>query len=103
MVDIKKDESTAAQRRIPFYVSLDGVNGATGLSFATSDLKVSKAGAAPANSAGTVSETGLGVYYYNATAAEVDTFGILTIYINKSGYPASEVYALVTSDDPYTA
>jgi hypothetical protein len=74
-------EPTAARRRIPFFLAstADGHSPVTGTIFAAADLQVSQNGSAEANSAGTVTELGGGVYFYEATIAEVATPGFLTL------------------------
>jgi hypothetical protein len=57
---------------------------ATSLTFAAADIQISKNGAANANSSGTVTEVGNGLYYYNATQAELDTRGPLILSIVRS-------------------
>lgn len=65
----------------PTGVSRVGVANApaTGLTFAAADIQISKNGAANANSAGSVTEVGYGLYYYALTAGELDTRGPLTL------------------------
>jgi hypothetical protein len=65
----------------PTGVSRVGVANApaTGLTFAAADIQVSKNGATNANSAGTVTEVGYGLYYYALTASELDTRGTVTL------------------------
>lgn len=64
-----------------------GVSGAPALgeTFSTSELRISKNGAAFVSSAGTVTESGEGAYYYNPTVGEIDTEGYFLISILKSG------------------
>jgi hypothetical protein len=57
---------------------------ATGLTFAAADIQISKNGATNANSAGTVTEVGNGLYYYAATQSELDTRGPLLLSIVRS-------------------
>lgn len=63
---IKQSESTAARRTVYFFAADDDAADAyapqTGLTFSAAELKVSKGGAAEANSAGSVSEIGGGWY-----------------------------------------
>ena len=86
MLQIKLSQAAAAQRRIPFYLVQDGdgKTPVTGLTFAAGDVKVSKDGAAEGNSLGTVTEIAGGLYYYEATQAEVDTLGFLTTRVIKA-------------------
>lgn len=73
-----KDEATAAQRRMLFYLSnsADGTP-ATGKTIAGSDFRISKNGAAFANAAGVVTELTLGWYQMEFAAADLDTLGAL--------------------------
>ena len=77
------NESVAARRRIPLFLfdddAADEYAPKTGLTFSAAEIRVSKNGAAEANSAGSVVEVAGGVYYYEATAAEVDTVGFLSV------------------------
>ena len=81
MMIITLNEATAALRRIPVYLvdETDGVTPETGITFSAGDIKVSENGAAQANHAGTVTEVGLGLYYYECATTEVDTEGFLSI------------------------
>lgn len=103
MQQLQVSEATSSLRRIPFrMVDLtDGKTAETGLSFSAGDLKLSKNGGSTANHAGSITEIGNGVYYYEATQAELDTIGFLTIWITNAA--AVEVVAAVqiVSFDPY--
>ena len=78
--EIKLDETTAALRRIPFFLpdSADGYTPQTGKSGSLSGFQ-SKVGASAVALAGSFSEIDQsdmpGLYYYEATAGEVDTQG----------------------------
>ena len=87
MQQIRLDETTAVLRRIPLFLLdvVDGETPKTALEFAAADIQVSKNGAAEANSAGTVTEVAGGLYYYTATAGEVDTAGFLTLRVVHEG------------------
>ena len=103
MLFIRTNETTAARRRIPVFLkdSTDKVTPKTGVTIGAGDLKISKAGAAEANAAGTWTELGGGLYVYEATAAECDTDGFLSVRINKSGSIIGEpAIAAVTSGVP---
>jgi hypothetical protein len=77
------NESVTARRRIPLFLfdddAADEYAPKTGLTFSAAEIRVSKNGAAEVNSAGSVVEVAGGVYYYEATAAEVDTVGFLSV------------------------
>jgi hypothetical protein len=103
MLQIKQSESTAARRRIPVYLTnpSDNYTPKTGVSPAAADLKVSKNGAAESNFGGTFTEVGSGVYYYEATSGELDTFGYLVVrYAGTAASPFIAV-AQVVAFDPY--
>jgi hypothetical protein len=76
-----------------------GVDGAParGLTFAAADIQISRNGTAVANSAGTVTELGNGLYYYEATAGEVGTQGFLSLAVVKEDvavvFPTVQVVA----------
>jgi len=104
---IELSEATAARRRIVFFAmdddSADAYAPKTGLSFSTSEVKLSKNGAAEANSSGTVTEIGGGAYYYEAAQAELDTVGFLTVRPAKTDVYTMPVAVQVVSFDPYNA
>lgn len=87
MLQIALSEATAARRRIPLVCvdDADGVTIRTGQTFAAADIQVSKAGAAEANSAGSVTELAGGLYFYLPTTGEVDTRGFLSLRSAKAG------------------
>lgn len=83
MQQIKVSEAVASRRRIPLFLfdddSADFYAPKTGLTFTAAEIRISKNGAAEANSTGTVTEVAGGVYYYEATAAELDTVGFISV------------------------
>ena len=89
MMIITLNQATAALRRIPVYLvdETDGVTPETGVTFSAGDIKVSENGAAQANHAGTVTEVGLGLYYYECATTEVDTEGFLSIIFTQGRRP----------------
>src|SRR5688572_14337103 len=103
MLLLKLSEGTAARRRIPFrMVDADGA-AVTGISFAAADIKVSKNGAAEGNSGGSDTEIAGGLYYYEATAGELDTLGFVTLRATGAGAGVAVAVAQVVSFDPYDA
>lgn len=86
-MQLVQSQATAAQRRIPVYLvdDTDGKTPETGITFSAGEIKISKNGGAEANHAGTVTELASGMYYYEATAAELDTLGFLSVRLTKSG------------------
>jgi hypothetical protein len=103
MMQLEQSEATAARRRIPFVCvdATDGVTAETGLTFASNDLLISKNGAAEAAFAGTATELGGGLYYYEFTAAELGTVGFITLRVNKTGVAVARYVAQVITHDPY--
>jgi len=83
MYQIKQSEATAARRRIPVLLVdiTDGFTPETGV--VTPTINISKNGATVASGAGTWTEIGNGQYYYEFTAAEVDTLGWIAVNIEK--------------------
>ena len=108
MQTIKQSEATAARRTVYFFCadddSADNYAPKTALgAFAASELKVSKAGGAEANAAGTVSEIGGGWYAYTFTTGEVDTLGPLLLRTNKADVYTEGVVVQVVAVNPYDA
>jgi len=97
---IKQSEATAARRTVilgPFANTADDSAYTSSLSGA--DLKISKAGAAFANSAGTATHLEAGYFSYVLTAAECDTLGTLVIRCAKTGvYPDGYTVQIVAFD-----
>lgn len=87
MLILRKNEATAARRRVPVYMvdDADGKTPETGLTFSVSEVQVSKNGAAEGNSAGTVTEVAGGLYYYEFTQGELNTDGFITARVIKTG------------------
>lgn len=102
---LQQSEATASYRRIPFPCvdDTDGKTPETGLTFAAGELKIAKNGDAEANAAGTVTEGAGGVYYYEATAAELNTLGLVTLRVVKDGVRGVVVLGQVVPFDPYSA
>lgn len=104
---IKLSETTAALRRIPFFAmdddSADGYASKPGLSFSTTEVKLSKNGATEVDATGTVTEIGGGAYYYEATEAELGTIGFLTVRPAKTDVYTMPVTVQIVSINPYDA
>lgn len=100
---IKQGETTNSNKSVPFSCvdASDGYTPETGLTFAAADIKIKKPGVAEANSAGTVTEVGRGIYEYYPTAAELNTPGILHVAVDKSGVRPSVTIAQIVPWDPY--
>ena len=84
MYQIKQSEATAARRRVPVYLvdATDGFTKETGI--VTPTINISKNGGTNATGAGTWTEVGNGIYYYELTTGECDTLGWVAINIVKS-------------------
>jgi hypothetical protein len=96
-------ESTAAKRRLAFYLreATDGITPiASGTTFSASDFRVSKNGAAAANSAGSiVSGTAqAGLFYYEPTQGECDTEGLLSVVCVRNNVVSEFAYAWIAGD-----
>lgn len=103
---IKQNETNPIRRRIPVVlVQLsDGWTGIAGKTLVAGEMKISKDGAAFANVAGTVTDLTTGDYYYEATAAEVDTLGpLMGRWIPASTARSSRFAVQVVAFDPYDA
>lgn len=94
---LKISESTSANRRIPVKLvdSVDGFSAEIGMVASAGEIKISKNGAAEANHAGTFTEIGGGLYYYQFTQGELDTAGFISFRMNKTGCRQYDFVALV--------
>lgn len=103
MLMLQKDEATAARRRIPLYLvdSGDGITPETAVSPGAAELKVSKNGAGEANFDGSWNNVGNGLYYYEATAAELDTVGYISLRLAVAGVRTFIAVAQVVAVDLY--
>lgn len=101
MYDIRLTENTAVLRRIPVYlVDIDdGFTPETGVTSPT--IEVSENGAAQVAGGGVFAEIGDGMYYYQTTAAEINTVGFLNVRIVKSGV-TREFQAIVEVKDLFS-
>lgn len=84
MYQIKLSESTPARRRIPVLLvdATDGYTPKTGQTAPT--VVISKNGATAVTGAGTFTEVGNGVYYYEFTVGEADTLGWIALNVQKA-------------------
>ena len=90
-------EATAGQRTLPIVLvdSSDHRTGKTGQTFSGGECQVSKAGAAFASCAGTVTERTDGLYWYEPTTGEIDTAGGLVVKFEKTGIDTAFALAQV--------
>lgn len=93
--------ASAGQRRVPVYL-VDSTTGApaTGLTFAAGEVKLSKNGAAETN-AGAMAEIAGGLYYYEASAGDLDSPGFFTLRIAKTGVQQFVALVQVSSLNVY--
>jgi len=100
-MDIQQGETTSSLRTIYFTA----VNTADGLAYtgalSGADLRISKAGGAEANSAGSATHIATGLFKYVFTADEVDTLGEVSLRIAKSGLYNDVRVATVVPWDPF--
>lgn len=96
---IYKNEATASKRRIGFAFFDNSGDPLAGQTFAggSSELQLSKDGAAWVNAAGSATAVGSGFYYYEASQAEVN-YDTLRLKISKSTY--TDVFVEIDLIDP---
>lgn len=102
MQAIKQSESTAARRTIHFQAINTADESAYTSTLSGADLKILKNDGTEADSAGTATHEGGGRFSYVFTAGEVDTYGIVSVRINKSGVYSDVFPAQVVAYDPYS-
>lgn len=83
MQEIMLNEPNARYRRILIYLVdvTDGFTPETGITASAGEIKIAKLGATTpthANHAGTLTELGLGLYYYTFAVAECNTTGVVS-------------------------
>jgi len=99
-MQIKKDESIAS-RRIVYFGAANSVDGSAYTStLSGSDIKISKAGGAEADSAGVATHIATGTYKYEFAASEIDTYGEVSLRVAKSGLVNSRRTVQVVAFDP---
>lgn len=99
----KVSEGTAARRRFLVYMvdDTDGKTPETGQTLSAGEVKISKNGGAEANHAGALTELAGGAYYYECTSGELDTIGMLSWRLVKSGIRTLQREHQVVTYDPY--
>ncbi len=90
---VNKNEPSSSLRTFPFWIG----SGVSSLSFTSAQIQVSKNGGAEANSLGSVTEQGGGVYNYVSNISELDTEGVLCIRTNKIGVVCAPIIIQVAS------
>ena len=105
---IKTNESDAKLRRVPMRLvdATDGETEETGIALAAGECKISKLGAtSPAwsNCGGTLTHVGNGNYYYEASTGDIDTAGMIIVYMADAAAKAFTGTAQIVNFDLYTA
>jgi len=100
---LELNEATASRRRIPLYLvdSTDGVTPKTGLTFSGTEIQVSQNGGSFTSFAGTVTEVGSGLYYYEATSSELGSMGFGVVKVVKTGVRTFVAQYQVIALDPF--
>lgn len=100
-------EATATRRRVPFRLvdATDGFTPETAVDLtAAADVQISKNGGAFSNRLGSApTEVAAGQYYYELTAAECDTEGMLIVKVTDATSRPAIVLCQVVPWDPYAA
>jgi hypothetical protein len=102
---LRQSESTAVLTRIPLFLvdDTDGKTPEPSVTLVTGDLKVSKNGGSFVNGAGTFTNSGAGLYYYNPTSTELDTLGPFLVKFEKAGVRLFVKECQITGEDPYVS
>lgn len=98
---IQQSESTAARRTVYFTAVNTADDSAYTSTLSGADIRISKAGAAEADSAGTATHIATGLFKYELTAAECDTLGEVSIRLAKTGVYNDVRVVNVVAFDPY--
>lgn len=100
MMLLRKDEPTAARRRVPLYL----VDASDGLTPETSEgggrPQVSKNGGGFADTAGTLTAVGNGAYYVELTASELDTAGVVVVRYKSAATAEAQTHCQVLAALP---
>lgn len=98
---IQQSEATAARRTVFFTAVNTADDTAYTSTLSGADIRISKAGAAEADSAGTATHIGTGLFSYAFTAGEVDTLGEVSLRLAKTGLYNDVRVVNVVAFDPY--
>jgi hypothetical protein len=98
---IQQSEATAARRTVYFTAVATADDTAYTSTLSGADIRVSKAGAAEANSAGTAAHIATGLFKYEFTTGEVDTLGEVSVRLAKTGVYNDVRVVNVVAFDPY--
>jgi len=102
MFYVKQNETTASLKRVPILM-VDETDGATPETGLTLYPEVSINGGAYAGAAGTWSEVGYGVYYYQLDSTEISTLGWAGIHVTASGARNYDAIAQIAAFNMYSA
>jgi len=102
MFYVKQNETTASLKRVPILM-VDATDGATPETGLTLYPEVSINGGAYAGAAGTWSEVGYGVYYYQLDSTEISTLGWAGIHVTASGARNYDAIAQIAAFNMYSA
>jgi hypothetical protein len=103
MMLIKQSEATAARRTIYFTAVNTADDSAYTSTLSGADIRISKAGGAEANSAGTATHIATGLFKYVFDAGEVDTLGETSLRLAKTGVYNDVRVVNVVPFDPYSS
>lgn len=98
---IQQSEATAARRTVYFTAVNTADDSAYTSTLSGADIRISKAGAAEADSAGTATHIATGLFKYEFTAGEVDTLGETSLRLAKTGVYNDVRVVNVVPFDPY--
>lgn len=104
--EVLNSQATAAKRQFYFFLMSSTTLGPlTGYSYSATDIQLSKNGASPANSAGSVTQISAtampGVYYYTSTTGEIGSDGFVIITIAPAGAVARTYIVPVVEFDQF--
>lgn len=106
MFQFRQNEATADRRRIFFYAvsSTDGFTAVTA-SITSGVVQIIKNGATPGTTpvSPTFTHIGSGLWYYEMTAAHLDTQGVLTVTITGTNIRTAQLIGYVYAGDPMAA
>lgn len=98
---IQQSEATAARRTVYFTAVNTADDTAYTSTLSGADVRISKAGAAEANSAGAATHIATGLFKYEFTTGEVDTLGEVSVRLAKTGVYNDVRVVNVVAFDPY--
>lgn len=103
MQSIRQSEVQAARRTIRFLATNTSDDSAYTGVMTGADLMVAKANGNEVASTGVATHLGNGLYRYEFSVSEVDTYGIVSLRVNRAGLYGDVFTAQVVAFDPYNA